>query len=172
MKEKKLYLMKCLNFLRKNCTLKVSYILESSLMRPTTKPSSLPDFFSNPNPPPPPSPHLKKKKKKYCKKFSKYFQNICYTSGKVLTKHKTSYYPYTLEWRLVTVATKKYFITQDDCWFNLPSELSKSKSKIKKILPLFLTKKVSYTCRSISPIPALRKKTWKKANFSNENSFL
>ena len=167
MKEKKLYLMKCLNFLRKNCTLKVSYILESSLMRPTTKPSSLPDFFSNPNPLSPPP-----LKKNYCKNFFKYFQNICYTSGKILTKHKTSYYPYTLEWRLITVATKKYFITQDDCWFNLPSKLSKSKSKIKKILPLFLPKEVSYTCWSISPIPALRKNTWKKANFPKENSFL
>ena len=54
-----------------------------------------------------------------------------YTLGCLLVKHKIIIKKYTLGWLLIKRRLKT-LITWIDCWFSLPSELSKLKHKSKK----------------------------------------
>ena len=78
-----------------------------------------------------PSPKTKKPTQK--KLFNFLEEKIICILGKRLTKHKASKTSYTLGCLLVKhKIILKTLITWIDCWFSLPSELSKLKHKSKK----------------------------------------
>ena len=97
------------------------------------------------------------------------FQNDCWSSCKIkknntlgwlLMKHKLIKFLYS-GGLLIKHRIKTFFITRDECWFSIPSQISKSKCKITTFISHLASPCFSSLCSTLN-----------KADFLNENSFL
>ena len=82
------------------------------------------------------------------------------TLGWLLMKHELIKFLYS-GGLLIKHRIKTFFITRDECWFSMPSQISKSDCKITTFISHLASPCFSSLCSTLN-----------KADFLNENSFL